>query len=1199
MESTSLERLGFKTRLSIAKPSFQAWVILGACLLASILSSLRVKQDIENDAVRNFAFICDQITLKIEERLGAYALALRGVSGLFAANGNVDRAGWHAYVETLHASGSIPNLQGIGFSQVIPAHRLTAHVARIRSEGFPKYSVWPPGERPIYTPIVYFEPFRDRNLRTLGFDMFSEPVRRAAMARSRDTGKTTLSGKVELVQETGTDRQAGALMYVPVYRVGMPGSALEARRTSLIGWAYSPYRMQDFMAGILRDWEHRDGRTAELHIYDGGTATPETLLFDSAGADTSISNSLFHQQRTIDFGGRTWRLEFDHVASASTISYADAWITLFGGFTLSGLLFSLGLAATRDRANATRLMDASKLSNRLGLEMRGQEETLLKLSLAVEQSPESIVITDIAGKIEYVNAAFVAVSGYKREEVIGRNPRVLGSGKTPSATYTAMWNALENGQPWKGELFNRRKDGGEYVEFAIVTPIRQPDGRITHFVATKDDITEKKRIDIELAQHRHHLEDLVFKRTAELAVARDRAEAANLAKSHFLANMSHEIRTPMNGVIGMVDILQQTGMSPAQQRMLGTIHNSSLALLRILNDILDYSKIEAGKLAVESISTHLRDVAEGVVLLMINMASGKDAQISLFVDPALPEWILSDPTRLRQILFNLLGNALKFIDHGSGKAMLQVRPVTRQDGTACVQFCVIDNGIGMSGLVVSKLFHPFTQADESTARKFGGTGLGLAITHQLVQLMRGWIHVRSCPGAGSEFSVEFPLHMATAPPGSTLAVEPDITGVQVLAVSAEETCTTLLQAYLGAAGAKVTVVADLQRARQYLQHSHGNPVLVLDVPAESNDDTGNSANQAFDLEWLRGLCVVRLMRRKDRGAPRGRIDVRTGPLLYKDLIHSVAVASGRILADPSADHFERRRSARIPAPSVERAVATRQLILLAEDNPTNLEVMQEQLRILGYTCEVAEDGAVALRMWRSGRYALLLTDCHMPTMDGFELTAAIREAEENGAHLPIIAVTANAMEGEAQRCRERGMDDYMSKPLRLNELGPILAKWLPLPVVESVGSVGSGAIAATEGNGPQDIEAHAAAGLDRNETELFALPIWDATVLTRMVGDNPAMHRRLLEKFLLKAQEQVKRICEAAAIEDAIAVGRVAHAFKSAARTVGALQLGELCQALETAGNAGDATMCNSLLKELPAAFTFAVERINTHLASS
>jgi PAS domain S-box-containing protein len=340
-----------------------AWITLGVGILASVFAALQVRQGIEQEAVRQFAFDCDQVALKVRERLGAYALILRGGAALFAALTKVERNEWRAYVETLRASGSVPGVQGIGFAEVIRPEELAAHIARIRGEGFPDYSIRPPGERTLYTSIIYLEPFRDRNLRAFGFDMYAEPVRRAAMDQARDTGEAALSGKVELVQETGTQVQAGTLLYVPVYRNGAPVDTLEQRRAALLGWTYSPYRMNDLMTGILGDWESREGKGIDLTIYDGREAAPAGLLFDSKADSTPDVHSPFHQQRMLDFNGRPWLLVFDRTASAPGIGTAPVWATLAGGLALSGLLFGLILALINTRTNAVRI--AGKLTEEI------------------------------------------------------------------------------------------------------------------------------------------------------------------------------------------------------------------------------------------------------------------------------------------------------------------------------------------------------------------------------------------------------------------------------------------------------------------------------------------------------------------------------------------------------------------------------------------------------------------------------------------------------------------------------------------------------------------------------------------------------------------------------------------------------------------------------------------------------------------
>jgi PAS domain S-box-containing protein len=377
-----------------------------------------------------------------------------------------------------------------------------------------------------------------------------------------------------------------------------------------------------------------------------------------------------------------------------------------------------------------------------------EEERINKLSLAVEQSPESIVITNLAANIEYVNKTFIHNTGYTYEEVIGRNPRILQSGKTSPATYKALWNTLKQGQTWKGEFYNKRKDGSEYIEFATITPIRQADGSITHYMAIKEDTTERKQMAEELDRHRHHLEELVEMRTIELAEARERAETASQAKSAFLANMSHEIRTPMNAIVGLTHLLQRDSHDSEQQKKLSKITAAAHQLLTIINDILDLSKIEAGRLQLNATDFSLDAVVKHVRSLIAEQARSKGLSIEVDTNN-VPRWLRGDATRISQALLNYATNAIKFTEHGF--IALRARLVEESNNEMLVRFELQDSGIGIAAEQLPRLFKAFEQADISTTRKHGGTGLGLAITSRLAHMMGGEAGVDSEPGHGSTF----------------------------------------------------------------------------------------------------------------------------------------------------------------------------------------------------------------------------------------------------------------------------------------------------------------------------------------------------------------------------------------------------------------------------------------------------------------
>lgn len=381
-------------------------------------------------------------------------------------------------------------------------------------------------------------------------------------------------------------------------------------------------------------------------------------------------------------------------------------------------------------------------------EQHAAQNQLRKLSQAVAQSPEMIVITDTQAHIEYVNASFIQNNGYELSEVLGRNPKMLHSGKTPPETYASLWETLGQGKTWQGQFYNRRKDGSEYISFAIIAPLRQPDGAITHYVAVNEDITERKRLGEELDRHRHHLEDMVVQRTTELIAARQLADAANLAKSEFLANMSHEIRTPMNAILGFSNLLRRESPTTQQIERLNKINSAGQHLLSIISDVLDISKIEAGRLELEDTEFSVTALLENVAAIIT--PSAKDKGLTVRTHSAdLDAPVRGDPTRLRQALLNYAGNAVKFTEHGEITLSAKLEE-SNAEGFQ-LRFEVKDTGIGIPTRDIARLFKAFEQADASTTRKYGGTGLGLAITQRLASLMGGDAGVASEQGVGSTF----------------------------------------------------------------------------------------------------------------------------------------------------------------------------------------------------------------------------------------------------------------------------------------------------------------------------------------------------------------------------------------------------------------------------------------------------------------
>jgi len=459
--------------------------------------------------------------------------------------------------------------------------------------------------------------------------------------------------------------------------------------------------------------------------------------------------------------------------------------------------------------------------------LEAAEQNLRRLSTAVEQSPASIVITDLEGKITYVNFAFSVNSGYFADEVIGRNPRILQSGETPPETYSQMWKTLTAGNIWRGELINRRKDGSTFIERATISPVRDANGTIAQYVAVKEDISEQRKIEKELAAHRQHLEQLVDQRTHELAEAKAAAEAANLAKSAFLANMSHEIRTPMNAIIGLNYLLLKSPLNDNQRDKLLKVTGASEHLLQVINDILDLSKIESGKLELEKLAFAPGDVLQSVAEVIRDQALGKGLQLT--VDAGnLPPQVIGDAKRLRQVLINFAGNALKFTRAGSIRLSGE-RLADDGNGLHC-RFAVADTGIGIQAADLPRLFKPFEQLDTSTTREYGGTGLGLAIAHHLAALMDGEIGVDSQPGVGSTFWIT--ARFAASTRQAAEEVPPVATGHRlrghVLLVEDEALNREIGNDLLSAAGLVVSTAEDGFTAIRRFQEEHFD-LIVMDI----------------------------------------------------------------------------------------------------------------------------------------------------------------------------------------------------------------------------------------------------------------------------------------------------------------------------------------------------------------------------------
>jgi len=789
------------------------------------------------------------------------------------------------------------------------------------------------------------------------------------------------------------------------------------------------------------------------------------------------------------------------------------------------------------------------------------KDKLLKIQTkALEAAANTIVITNAEGDILWANPAFTKLTGFEFEEAIGQNPRVLKSGEHEQAYYEEMWKTITSGKVWKNEIINKRKDGTLYSEEMIITPVMGDDNKPHNFIAIKHDISGRKLKEENLARLNENLEQTAHRAN----MMAEKAQQASQAKSEFLATMSHEIRTPMNGIMGMTNLLLDTNMDQMQKQLANNVMLSAESLLSIINDILDFSKIEAGKFELELLPFDIYSAIDTVGSLLAVKANEQGIDLSIKIEPDLPQFLIGDVGRIQQVLTNLMSNAIKFTHQGH--VLVNISLNEQIADKAEILFAVEDTGIGILPDRLESIFEIFTQADSSTTREFGGTGLGLTVSRQLVNMMGGTIEVQSTPKKGSVFSFNIPLKKDLSQSKSDMLMsdKSSVLNTSILFVAGKSSISrNAILKYLQSWRLNYESAETIQDAvfKFHNNNSLQKPFHVLLIDSSStNIDEEKWSQEISVINNCTRPQIIRLESTANGIAldeTKDKFDVLYNP------VHPSTLMNALVKAELQYKQFmdQEIKSQNLTAGTNNTVAKHNARILLAEDHPINQRVAVLELEKFGCKVEVAENGKVAVDMFLKVPYDMVVMDINMPEMDGYDATKKIRSLEKGDRHTPIIAMTANAMQGDREKCLAAGMDDYISKPVHRSHLEKALQKWLPSDLLSI-------------GEEKKEVQAFMPAAKSRTH---LLLPVFDFDNCMERYDNDIELLQDIALEFVYDANERIIELAENILDDNCIAVGEMSHALKGGSSQVGAERLREASARLEEAGRNDQPEMFNKL----------------------